>query len=80
MQNNNHIVGTGMYDRFVNYILPNSKHKLKSGEKHPIIYTKNGFDIPNYLGPGTNLVHKIKTDVKPVTDVDKTAMAHDIRS
>jgi hypothetical protein len=79
MNQNRHIIGTGMYDRFVNYLLPNSQNKLKDGEKHPIIYTSNGFEIPSYLGPGTNLVHKIKTGVEPITDTDKTAQAHDIR-
>ena len=79
MQQNRHIAGSGMYDRFVNFILPNSQNKLKDGEKHPIIYTRNGFEVPNFLGPGTDLVHKIKTGVEPVTDVDKTAQAHDIR-
>jgi len=79
MQQNRTIVGSGMYDRFVNFILPNSQNKLKSGEKHPIVYTSNGFQVPAYLGPGTDLVHKVKTGVEPVTDVDRSAMAHDIR-
>jgi hypothetical protein len=80
MNNRNRtIVGGGMYQDFMNYTLPNSINKLKSGERHPPMWSNNGFQIPSFLGPGTDLVEKIKSGIEPINDSDKTAMAHDIR-
>lgn len=80
MNNRNRtIVGGGMYQNFVNYALPNSTRKLKHGERHPPMWSSNGFQIPSFLGPGTDLVEKIKSGVEPINDADRTAQAHDIR-
>lgn len=80
MNNQNRtIVGGGMYDRFMNYMLPHSRNKLRDGEVHPPVWTGNAFEIPSYLGPGTNLSRKIREGVEPITKTDKVAQAHDIR-
>ena len=71
--------GGGLYDRVVNAMAPRSKNKLKDGEVHPLLYTKDGFQIPSYIGPGTDLYPKLRNNVKPISAVDKVAMAHDIR-
>lgn len=76
---NRHVIGTGIYDRFMNYMLPYSRNKLRHGEVHPPVWTGKRFEIPSYLGPGTNLADKIRADVEPISMVDKVAQAHDLR-
>ena len=51
------------------------------GEKHSLLYTKDGIKIANYMGPGTNLVARLNdyTNSRPLTFSDKVSMAHDIR-
>ena len=70
--------GKGVYQKAVNVITRN-KNPLKDGERHPILYTEKGFMPGSYMGPGTDLLRKIKNDVKPVSKSDKTAQAHDLR-
>lgn len=51
-----------------------------AGEKHGILTLKNGkYGTANYMGPGTNLIARLKRGDPPRTEVDKAAMAHDIR-
>jgi hypothetical protein len=78
-QSQSTILGSGFYDRAVNTLLPNAKHKLRDGEKHGILYTKDGFQPASYMGPGTDVIGKIKDGIKPITKSDKVAQAHDLR-
>lgn len=68
--------GTGLYDTVVNKL---TGSKLRDGEKHAILYTKDGFKAASFMGPRTSIVERLKKNVKPITKSDKTAMAHDIR-
>ena len=70
------MIGRGIYDKTVNYLTGSD---LKHNEKHPILYTKDGFKPGTYLGPGTDLSDKIREGVAPITASDKTAQAHDLR-
>ena len=71
-KSNKKIIGKGIYDKTVNYLL-NPEIKLKDGEKHVIMYNKNKFTVANYSGPGTNLIDRLKKDIKPINNIDKTA-------
>jgi len=51
------------------------------GEKHSPLYTKDGFKIANYMGPGTDLSKRLNdfNNNRPLTFSDKVSLAHDIR-
>jgi len=51
------------------------------GEKHSLLYTKNGIKVANYMGPGTDLVKRLNdfNNNRPLTYADKTSLAHDLR-
>lgn len=49
------------------------------GEMHAILKLKNGMGKANYMGPGTNIVQRIRQNDPPRTISDKVAQAHDIR-
>ena len=68
--------GTGIYDRVVNKLTGSN---LKDGEKHAILYTKDGFKAASFMGPGSHVVDRLQKKTKPITKSDKTAQAHDIR-
>jgi len=71
--------GGAIYDRIVNKLLPNAKYKLRDGERHAILYTKNGFQPASFMGPNTAIMNKIRDGVKPITKSDRTSLAHDLR-
>jgi hypothetical protein len=73
------ISGEGWYDRTVNYLLPNAKNKLRDGERHAVLYTKDGFQPASYMGPNTDLMGKIRDNVQPLNKSDRVSMAHDLR-
>lgn len=51
-----------------------------AGEQHAILRLPNGkFGVGNYIGPKTALLKRLKRGDPPRTEVDKVAMAHDIR-
>ena len=51
-----------------------------AGERHAILTLPNGKNgIANYMGPGTNIIERIKRNDPPRTPVDAVAMAHDLR-
>ena len=70
--------GCGIYDRTVNFL---TGSKLKPGEKHVIIYdtNKKKYTAANYIGPGTDLLTRLKRGDEPIVKSDKVAQAHDIR-
>ena len=73
------ISGGGLYDRTINYLLPNAKNKLRDGERHSLMWTENGFEPASFMGPGTDIIGKIKDGIKPLNESDKVSMAHDLR-
>ena len=70
--------GKGAYDKTVNFITRN-RNPLYSGEQHTILYTKDGFKPASYMGPKTQLLKRLKSGSKPVSESDKISMIHDIR-
>ena len=72
------VKGSGVYDKSINFL---TGSKLKDGEKHVIIYdTKNKkYTAANYIGPGTNIITRLKNKDEPIVKSDKVAQAHDIR-
>ena len=72
--------GKGIIDGLQNMILDTSLNRALPGEKHQIIKTASGKYAPAvYSGPGTNLETRIRRGDKPLSYVDKTAEAHDLR-
>ena len=71
-------VGCGIYDKTVNFL---TGSKLKDGEKHAIIYDpiKKKYTAANYIGPGTDLLTRLKNKDEPIVKADRVAQAHDIR-
>jgi hypothetical protein len=69
--------GCGIYDKTVNFL---TGSKLKDGEKHAIIYDpiKKKYTAANYIGPGTDLLVRLRRGDPPITKADKVAMSHDI--
>lgn len=53
------------------------------GERHVPLYTKKGFKLANYAGPGTEIIKRLESNDSnirnPLNPTDKTAQAHDIR-
>jgi Phospholipase A2-like domain len=72
--------GTGVIDTLANTLLSTKENKLLPGEKHQMIKMPDGRIAPAvFSGPGTNLETRIRRGDKPLSYVDKTAEAHDIR-
>ena len=72
--------GTGIIDTIANTLLSTKENKLLPGEKHQMIKMPDGRIAPAvFSGPGTNLETRIRRGDKPLSYVDKTAEAHDIR-
>jgi hypothetical protein len=49
------------------------------GERHTYLYTDSGIKKAAFCGPGTRVVERLKAKTKPISEVDKTCMAHDMR-
>jgi hypothetical protein len=81
--------GEGIMDTIVkgiNYVSnkfkPSDKEatEIEAGEKHGILILPNGkIGRANYMGPGTNLIKRLKRGDKPRTEMDELSRAHDIR-
>ena len=72
--------GTGIIDRLANSLLSTKENKLMAGEKHQMIKMPDGRIAPAaYSGAGTQLEVRIRRGDKPLSYVDTTAQAHDLR-
>jgi len=72
--------GRGFVDSLSNAVLSNKHNRALPGEKHQVIYLSDGTYSPAvYSGPGTNLSTRIKRGDQPLSYVDKTTEAHDLR-
>ena len=63
-------------------IIPSSDSNARKqypGEMHTLLKTGKWMGIANYMGPGTDIVTRIKNDDPPRTLADKVAQVHDIR-
>ena len=71
-------IGTNLLNRIPNN--DDTGRPLFQGEKHALLKLPNGkMGIGNYIGPGTQLIKRLKRKDPPRTEVDKVAMGHDIR-
>jgi hypothetical protein len=70
------ISGSGLYQKTVNKLFG---AKLGKDEYHPPVWTKKGVSFPSFLGPGTNIYDNIRKGKKPINEVDRISMAHDLR-
>ena len=72
--------GTGFMDSLANRFLSTKENKLLAGERHQMIKMPDGRIAPAaFSGPGTQIETRIRRGDKPLSYVDKTAEAHDIR-
>ena len=58
---------------------PQRKFMGGSVELHAPLWVDGRFRKANYAGPGTDLINRLKQGSKPISGVDKVAMAHDLR-
>jgi hypothetical protein len=74
---------TGEVGTALRNMIPDSDENARPGfpgEKHALLKLPNGkTGVGNYIGPGTNLMARLKRGDPPRTEVDKVAKAHDIR-
>lgn len=81
LMRDNKMSGSGIFSTFKNAI-PNSDSNARPGfpgENHAILQLPNGLPgIANYMGPGTNIIERLKRGDPPRTNVDRVAMRHDI--
>ena len=74
---------SGEVGTFIKNIIPSSDTLARPsfvGERHAPLRLPNGkIGIANYMGPGTQLIKRIKRGDPPRTMSDKVAQAHDIR-
>ena len=83
------INGEGIVDKVfqgINYLSnkfkPSDENatETEANEKHGVLILPNGkIGRANYMGPGTNLIKRIKRGDKPRTAMDELSRAHDIR-
>lgn len=76
------IKGSGIYQTLINKIFKKKGRKdaLDPSETHAIGYNREGnLDVMSYMGPGTNLIRRLKENVDPKSEADKISQTHDIR-
>ena len=72
--------GKGIIDGIQNMVLSTKLNKALPGERHQIIQLPDrSWNPAVYSGPGTNLETRIRRGDRPLSYVDKTAQAHDLR-
>lgn len=74
---------TGDLGTAIRNAIPDSDNTARagfSGEKHAILKLENGkMGVANYMGPGTNVMARLKRGDPGRTETDRASMAHDIR-
>ena len=75
-QQANNQQGAGIYNKTVNYLFGSN---LRDGEVHAPVYTKEGVKFGSFIGPGSDIIGRIREGVQPVSNSDRTAQAHDLR-
>lgn len=72
--------GRGFFDSIANAVLSTKENKMEKGERHQMIKLPDGRIAPAaYSGPMTALETRIRRGDKPLSFVDETAQAHDLR-
>jgi Phospholipase A2-like domain len=71
-------MGNGLYDKFINMVSSN-QNQLFEGEKHiPLIMPNGKIEIASWVGPGTQVISRLKRGDKGKTATDFVAMRHDL--
>jgi hypothetical protein len=74
---------TGDLGTSIRNAIPDSDNTARpgfSGEKHAILKLENGkLGVANYMGPGTNVMARLKRGDPARTETDRASMAHDVR-
>ena len=68
--------GCGFYDQTVNRIFGSN---LRDKEIHAPVYTKDGIKFGSFIGPGSDVIGRIRDGIQPVSNSDRVAQAHDLR-
>jgi hypothetical protein len=68
--------GKGLYDKTVNYLF---NAKLRDGEIHAPVWTKDGLKFGSFIGPGSDIIGRVREGIQPVSNSDRVAQAHDLR-
>jgi hypothetical protein len=83
--NNENLKGGGLYDnvstisKYVNIALQTYKDSQKyEGEMHVPLYVNGTLTLGSYIGPGTNLIQRLKNDDKAKSYADLVSKLHDI--
>jgi len=71
--------GKGVYDKTINFLIRPTE-KLRPGEMHVPMWNKekNRLDVARFSGPGTSILEKVKSGVKPIGPADAIALRHDL--
>ena len=76
-------VAFGKVGTFARNLIPASDENAANqfpGERHQILRLPNKkYGVANFSGPGTAVLKRLKRGDKPRTEVDKAALAHDLR-
>ena len=67
--------GCGFYDQTVNRLFGSN---LRDKEIHAPVYTKDGIKFGNFIGPGSNVIGRIRDGIQPVSNSDRVAQKHDL--
>ena len=69
--------GRGLNEKAKANARPKNARKGFKGEKHAPLRTGKGLKRANYMGPGTNLVARLRRGDQPVTWIDGVSKVHD---
>ena len=67
--------GGGLYDRVVNKLFGAN---LRDGEIHAPVWTSSGLKFGSYIGPGSDVIGRIREGIQPVSNSDRVAQKHDL--
>ena len=70
-----HQHGGGLYDTIVNKLFG---AKLRDGEIHAPVWTSSGLKFGSYIGPGSDVIGRIREGIQPVSKSDAVAQKHDL--
>lgn len=83
--NNENLTGGELYDnvntiaKYINLGLQTYKDLQKyDGEFHVPLFVNNRLELASYMGPGTNLIQRLKNNDKPKSYADLVSKLHDI--
>ena len=67
--------GCGFYDQTVNRIFGSN---LRDKEIHAPVWTPGGLKFGSFIGPGSDVIGRIRDGIQPVSNSDRVAQKHDL--